>query len=149
MKKRRTRNVRLIKGRRSYTMSDLARIYGVHVRTVQSWHKTGMQPIDLTDRPLLFMGNEVRRYFSEKRQSKKFHLGEDEFRCMRCRAPRQAIPGSIWVKETGKLMGKDDELIVFKGICCQCGCKLNRLCSKRKAQTSVLWRMSKQAQERL
>lgn len=45
-KKKRTYNTNLIKVRHSYTTVEIAELYKIHRRTVQSWLKQGLQVID-------------------------------------------------------------------------------------------------------
>ena len=148
-KKKRNHNIRLIRKRRSYTMSELAELLHVHVRTVQSWHKQGMTPIDPDDRPLLFIGAEVQRFLSQRQQARKCPLKEDEFRCPRCRAARTSRPNDLHIVDTGRRMGKVDVSVMIKGVCTECECQMTRFSTRRKVAESVWVRKLKQGQSRL
>ena len=126
MQRRIVKQVRHIRGRQSYTIKELARMLGVHPRTVQVWKTLGLEPIDPADRPLLFMGDEIRRFVSNSLQTRKCPLQVDEFFCPRCRAARKPDPVSVRVKDTGRRMGVSDSSLLVQGRCSACGCSVNR-----------------------
>lgn len=149
MKKKRKYNIRLIRERRSYTMGEIAELLKVHVRTAQVWHKNGMKPIDPDDRPLLFLGLEIKRHLSQGQSSRKCPLKEDEFFCPRCRTARTSCPSDVHIVDTGRRMGKVDFSVMIKGICTECECRLTRFCTRRTLEKSVWARTLKQGQARL
>lgn len=134
MRIRRIRNARHMRGRRSYTSKEIAKMLGVHPHTVRIWHKNGMTPIDPLDRPLLFLGSEIKRFLTARRQARKVILGPDQFYCPRCRAARNSNPGDIQVGFSGKRIGRDDESIIVQGVCQICSCRLFRFSTKRRWQ---------------
>ena len=146
MQRRIRRRIRLIRVRRTYTMSELADFLQVHVRTVQAWHNNGLIPIEPSGRPLLFLGYEVNRFLIERRDRRKCRLGKSEFYCPRCKAARQSLPGEVQGEYTGRRMGHSDELVIIKGKCAECGCSVRRFSTRSQwdlLQTSM---MDKQAQ---
>ena len=132
MKKRVLTAARRLKGRRSYTVRELARALCVHRRTVLAWKKAGLSPIEPGGRPLLFMGGEVKRFLEARRQARKCPLKPDQFFCPRCRSARQARPGSVTVEDTGRRLGKADSSLVVHGLCEKCGCQLRLFTSRKR-----------------
>jgi len=119
-------------------MSELAALLGVHVRTVQSWHKLGMSPIDENDRPLLFLGDTVHSFLSARRESCRHKLAPGEFFCVRCQKARKPTPGTLTFERTGKCMGAADEQVIVRGKCDKCGCGLVRFGTRHSVLSGCL-----------
>lgn len=149
MTRRQFARIRFIRGRRSYSMSELSELLHVHVRTVQSWHKQALTPIDPDDKPRLFIGSEIRRFLSQEQKARKCTLKENEFYCPRCRTARTSCPSDVHIVDTGRRMGKVDFSVMIKGKCVECECRLTRFSSRRKVAESVWLRKLKQGQSRL
>lgn len=122
---------RLIKRRISYTAEEIAERVGVHVRTVQDWHRQGMKPIEERARPLLYRGINVRRFLDESKKGWRGKLAPDEFLCLVCKRPRKSTTEGFKCEMTGKLLG-DKVQIRRLGICEVCGGRLSRLGSAEK-----------------
>ncbi len=102
MKKRYSLNI--IRAKRSYSVSEAADALDVHVRTVQSWIKSGLRPLE-GSRPYLIMGYNLKSFLTAEIQKQKHPLGPDEFYCVRC---HQAVAGSQMESiSRGKTMGQD------------------------------------------
>jgi len=129
---RRNHNTRRIIGVRPYDFNEVANLFGVHVRTVQRWHKLGMVVVDETSRPFLVVGNELRRFVTKQKNDVKHKLLENEFFCVKCRAGRKVKPGSMTTESTGKRVGKNSQQIILRGICESCGTKLCRFTTDKK-----------------
>ena len=86
--KRRRIDPRLAKLHRSYTVEEVARLFGCHRNTVRSWLRSGLQSND-DERPTLILGAELRRFFGERRAKAKCPTPAGMIFCMRCRAPRK------------------------------------------------------------
>ena len=86
-RQKRLPNPRLVKIHRSYTVEEVARLFGVHKQTVRNWLKAGLP--SLTDqRPQLILGRALSAFLTERRQANKRPCGAGEIYCMRCRVPQ-------------------------------------------------------------
>jgi len=87
MRKRRP-TYRLAKIHRSYTVEDVARLFGTHKNTVRAWVKAGLPTCD-SKRPVLILGRELAAYLQARRTKNKRPCKPGEIYCVRCRAPKQ------------------------------------------------------------
>lgn len=126
----RNHNPRLVRGRRSYSLAEIAKIYGTHVHTVHRWTKEGLPVLCRETKPYLVMGADVRAFLTDSAKKRKQPLGADEFYCARCRKPRKSRPEDRLLKMTGRKLGAFQQVII-RGICEICGTKLNRFSSDR------------------
>ena len=149
LKKRRKYRLNLVRVRRSYSIGEIADLLNLHVGTVRIWRKKGMGPIDPDDRPLLFVGAEIKRFLSERRKNRKIRLKDDEFYCPRCRRATRSIPGGIRIIDTGRTMGANDRQVEIKGICAVCECRLTRFGTVNGIKGSFFDRMITQGHGRL
>jgi hypothetical protein len=118
--------IRLVRIRRSYSVAEIAALLKVHRQTVRAWHKAGMKPIEESDRPILFLGWEVRKFLQNRRDSKRRRLEDDQFYCTRCREARQSHPFDIQIINTNRLLGGGRKSISIKGRCNICGATVYR-----------------------
>ncbi len=81
-------NYRLVKIHRSYTMQEVASLFGTHKNTVRAWVKAGL-PICDGKRPILILGRELVRYLKRRRTKNKRPCELGEIYCVRCRAPKR------------------------------------------------------------
>ena len=87
MMKRRHPNHRLVKINRSYTVEEIAKLFGIHKNTVRRWVKDGLVAID-DKRPMLILGHVLVEFLQTRRMKNKQTCKPGEFYCLRCRAPR-------------------------------------------------------------
>lgn len=87
MRKRRP-NHRLVKIHRSYTVEEVARLFGTHKNTVRAWVKAGLPTCD-GKRPTLILGRELADYLQARRTKNKRPCQPGEIYCVRCRAPKR------------------------------------------------------------
>ncbi len=139
----------MVRLRKSYTTSEMAQLLNVHPRTVQTWHKHGMFPLDPNERPYLFLGSDVKSFLTERQKVKRFKLKENEFYCVRCKQPRLSLPDRFLVFQTQTKIGKNKIMVMIRGICIVCGCQLARFGTTDQIKNQSSDRISKRRQRRL
>ena len=77
-------NHRLVKIHRSYTVEDVARLFGTHKNTVRAWVRAGLPTCD-NKRPALILGRELAAYLQARRVKNKRPCKPGEIYCVRCR----------------------------------------------------------------
>jgi Helix-turn-helix domain len=85
--KKRHLNHRLVKIHRSYTVEEVAKLFGVHKHTVRHWVKDGLTAID-DKRPMLILGQVLAAFLQARRAKNKQTCKPGELYCVRCRAPK-------------------------------------------------------------
>jgi Zn finger protein HypA/HybF involved in hydrogenase expression len=80
-------NHRLVKIHRTYTVEDVANLFGIHKNTVRTWLKTGLATID-DKRPMLIHGKVLASFLLAKRAKHKQPCQPGEIYCVKCRAPK-------------------------------------------------------------
>jgi hypothetical protein len=79
---------------RSYSIRQLADLFGVHKNTVANWQRNGLSPIDGC-KPILFQGAVVRRFLAKRNAERKRPCPPGMLFCFRCRVPRPPAHGLI------------------------------------------------------
>ena len=85
-------NPRLAKIHRSYTVDEIASLYGIHKNTVRDWVKRGLPTSD-DRRPTLILGKDLAAFLQSKRSANKNPCRPGEIYCVRCRAPQAPAGG--------------------------------------------------------
>jgi excisionase family DNA binding protein len=83
----RRQNPRLAKIHRSYTVEEVANLYGVHKNTVREWIKKGLPTSD-DRRPMLILGRDLNEFHLARRARNKRSCQPGEIYCVRCREPK-------------------------------------------------------------
>jgi len=108
-----------VKIHRSYTVEEIATLFGVHKNTVRQWIKTGLPVLD-DKRPSLVFGQDLATYLSRRRAGNKRICRAGQLYCVRCRAPKAAAGGMAdYVPDTAKVG-------VLKALCVDCHSIMNR-----------------------
>jgi len=81
-------NPRRAKSHFSYTINEVAELYGGHRQTVRHWLGDGLSPND-KGKPVLIHGSELNRFHVERRAGRKRPCGAGELFCLGCRVPRR------------------------------------------------------------
>jgi hypothetical protein len=112
MRKRRP-NYRLAKIHRSYTVEEIARLFGAHKNTVCAWVKAGLPTCD-NKRPMLILGRDLAAYLKACRMRNKRPCQPGEIYCVRCRAPKQPAGEIAEYQPITETLGN------LEGICPDC-----------------------------
>ena len=123
--KKRTYNPRWVRTGLSYTVQDIAEIYGVHKNTVLHWIKDGLPIID-RKKPYLIYGSELAEYLRKKQAGRKQKCKPDEFFCFKCRAPRKA-----W-ENVANILIRNESKLSISGLCTVCDTPVHRAGSVKK-----------------
>lgn len=122
---KRTFNPRRAKIHRSYTVEEVARLYGVVKGTVRNWVNDGL-PALTSRRPHLILGADLRGFLETRRDSRRQKLTSGELYCLRCRAPRRPAGDMLDFLPITLLTGN------LRGICPECDCLIHRRVSLAK-----------------
>lgn len=127
MKKGRV-NPNLAKIHRAYKVEELADLYRVHKNTVRHWIQDGLKTVD-HQRPTLILGDHAVEFLKQRRNSKKRPCKANEIFCLRCRSPKQPLPGLIEYVPVTETLGN------LIAICPDCSGIINRRTNLTKALT--------------
>jgi hypothetical protein len=85
--KKRLHNPNLAKIHRSYTVDEVASLYGVFKGAVRRWIEAGL-PVLNDKRPMLILGSDLAAFHRTRRTKNKQTCKPGEIYCVRCRAPK-------------------------------------------------------------
>lgn len=124
-RKKRTYNVRLIRQKRSYSIQEIAELYGLHKNVISRWIKDGLPIID-HHKPYLIYGADLSAYLSKRRARRKCKCGPDEFYCCKCRLPRR-----VWENVVDVVFQNESKLRI-SALCAVCNTQIYRIGSVNK-----------------
>ena len=108
-------NPRRAKQHHTYTVEEVARLFGLHRNTVRSWIKNGgLTPLD-GRRPILVMGATLREFLEVRRAKAKRTCPPGHLYCFSCRVPRAPAMGMVDFVHQAKGAGK------LTALCASCG----------------------------
>lgn len=81
-------NPRIAKIHRSYTVEEVAKLYGVHKNTVRAWIKQGL-PVCDDRRPTIVLGRDLATFLQARRIKNKRTCQPGEIYCVKCREPKK------------------------------------------------------------
>jgi hypothetical protein len=122
---KRTHNVRLIRREHSYSIQEVAALYGLHKNAIGRWLKSGLKAIDRS-RPILIHGSDLIHFLTERQHQRKAHCKAEEFYCLRCRAPRLPM-GNM-----ADLIPRNEKLFVLHAFCALCGGAMRKVSGQKK-----------------
>lgn len=120
-KRKRHPNPRLAKMHRSYTVEEVAGLFGIHRNTVRDWIKRGLPTCDQR-RPTLVLGLDLITYLQARRAKNKRPCKAGEMYCLRCRKPQAPAGGMADYKAvnatSGNLIGMcpDCETLMYRRV---------------------------------
>ena len=85
---RRHPNHRLVKIHFTYTVEQVASMFGVHKNTVRAWLRQGLPTIDQR-RPALIHGPALVAFLRDRRERAKRSCSSGQIYCVKCRVPRE------------------------------------------------------------
>jgi len=112
-------NPNRVKINRSYTLEEVAALYGVHKNTVATWVKKGL-PCMTARRPFLILGVELKGFIQRQRLSKKQRCKPNELYCVRCKSPVIPLDGFVEYQPMSATKGR------LVGFCCHCDGEVGR-----------------------
>lgn len=115
--------IKRLKKNYTYSAEQLYKAFGVHSRTLSTWHKVGLPLVK--NRPLMVFSEDLREFFRQKVRAKRTKLKLTEFYCMSCKGARQAHEGEVHIETLVSVLQ-------MKAICPDCGSIMNRRYSKKK-----------------
>ena len=119
-KKKRTYSLRLIRDNYTYTVEQIADLYGVDVHTVRRWiREDGLKRIPKM-RPYLIHSSDLRKFLDKKQKARKQPCKNNEAYCLKCRLPRKPKVNSATIT---KMPNKS---VRMQAKCHHCNTRINR-----------------------
>jgi hypothetical protein len=126
-RKKRTYNVRLIKCHISYTLQEIADLYGTHINTVRQWIREGLKVID-NCKPFYVHSSDLITFLKARQSSRKQKCNFNEFYCCKCHVPRKAWENAV------DLVPINEKTLLIEGLCEVCATPLRRLGTTAKVE---------------
>jgi hypothetical protein len=118
-------NHRLVKIHRSYTVEEIASLFGNHRNSVREWIRKGLATIDQR-RPLLVHGADLVAFLKQRRAANKCPCRPGQIYCVRCRTPQEPVDCQAIYQP---LTARGGNLV---GVCSSCGNRVYRRVSLAK-----------------
>jgi hypothetical protein len=112
-------NHRLVKIHRTYTVFEVAHLFGVHRNTVREWIRRGLPTCDQHRRTLI-VGRALAEYLKKRREQRRTRCGADEMYCMRCRQARRPVENAANYVPRTSMLG------TLVGACPACAAVMHR-----------------------
>jgi hypothetical protein len=109
----------------TYTVAEVAAVFGVHRNTVRNWIKLGL-PLIKTSCGTLILGRDLRTFHERRKADRRHKCRTGELYCLRCREPRRPIPGSLTI------IGRTTATANLAALCEGCGARMHRHASLAK-----------------
>jgi excisionase family DNA binding protein len=122
--------VRLIKTHRIYTVWEVADLIDCHRQTVIRWIKNEGLEADLTHRPWLIRGSDLKTFLGHRQSKRRCRLGPATLYCFGCKCPQEpAGRMADYVQQTSTTG-------MFSALCPACGALMNKVI--RRADLDVI-----------
>jgi hypothetical protein len=112
-------NPRRAKLHRSYTVAELATVFGITRAAVRAWIKVGL-PAIRTSGPLLILGADAQAFLIRRQLVRRRTCPPGSLYCLKCREPRVPDPASLFLVVLKVTSGN------LRGRCAECGSGMNR-----------------------
>ena len=112
-------NHRLVKIHRTYTVDEMAKLFGAHRNTVRDWLHKGLTTVDQR-RPLLVRGQVLVDFLKSRRAANKRPCRPGEIYCVGCGKARSPADGRVVYLPLTATGGN------LVGICPTCGSRMFR-----------------------
>ncbi|MGB0843936.1 MAG: helix-turn-helix domain-containing protein [Alphaproteobacteria bacterium] len=112
-------DLRRIRTTRTYDVSEIADLFGIHTNTVHNWVKAGLVVIPDT-KPVLIYGECLKSFLKNLRLERKQTCAANQMYCCKCKCPRMAKPQSVAIH------GQTQTSLTLTGICDVCGVSMYR-----------------------
>ncbi|MBX9614457.1 MAG: helix-turn-helix domain-containing protein [Caulobacteraceae bacterium] len=110
----------LSKIHRSYSVEEVARLYGLHRNTVRSWLNEGSLAAIDGGRPVLVQGKVLRTFLEARRTAAKRPCPTGTLYCFKCREPRAPALGMADFMASNTGSGN------IRALCDVCGSTMHR-----------------------
>lgn len=124
-------NWQLVKKNKSYTTSELAKLFDMSRGAIKYWVKIGLKPINPGGGTYYFMGEVVIEFL--KKKNMRHTLDIDVFKCFKCKGRHRIKSDEVTILYTNISLGKDGaSQVQIIGECENCGGKVTKVWSDRK-----------------
>jgi hypothetical protein len=119
---KRRHDLRKIKGKRCYSVKQLAALLNVHRNTIRGWLRDDGLAVALIDQthPFMMHGVATKKWLKERQDKRRWTCAKNEMSCFSCKGPRQIKPDSF------RILPSNTQKIIAQGDCMKCGRRLNR-----------------------
>lgn len=118
---------RRVKIHRSYSVTEIEKLLGVHKNTVLRWMTLGLNPIE-RKRPLLIHGSDLRAFLNS-RKPRKQPCRAGEIYCVKCRVPKRPACDMVDYVARSPTAGS------IQGICPACQSMIYRVVKRANLDT--------------
>lgn len=113
----------------SYSVAEVAKLYGVHRNTVRAWQRGGLESFRV-GREDLILGSELRDFLLRRQARRRVKTQPGQIHCMKCKASR--APAEDWVE----IAGPPAATLNIRALCGECGSLMHRRVSVGRLQES-------------
>jgi hypothetical protein len=122
-------NPRRAKVHHSYSVAEVAVLFGVHRNTVRSWVRHGL-PVMKTSDGVLIQGRELRAFLEGRQTMRRRKCPKGTLYCCRCHEPRRPKLGSL------RIIGETATTANVGALCEVCDARMHRHASLAKLAIS-------------